>query len=73
MSLTLAQAAKTGNFSAGPPNATAWDALKDLGLELVAIVILTVVAGLGTTGANVSLGLLVLLWLLAIVANPSKA
>ena len=69
----LAEAAKTGSFSAGPPNATPWDALKDLGLELVAIVILTVVAGLGSSGANFSLGFLILLWLLAILANPSKA
>lgn len=73
MTITLAQAAKTGNFSSGPPNATPWDALKDLGLELVAVVILAVVAGLGSSGANFSLGFLVLLWLLAILANPSKA
>jgi hypothetical protein len=70
---TVAYFASTGNFSAGPPNATPWDALKDLGLELVAIVILTVVAGLGPSGANFSLGFLILLWLLAILANPSKA
>jgi hypothetical protein len=70
---TIAYFASTGNFSSGPPNATAWDALKDLGLELVAIVILAVVAGLGPSGANFSLGFLILLWLLAILANPSKA
>lgn len=70
---SIAYFASTGNFSAGPPNATPWDALKDLGLELVAIIILAVVAGLGPSGANASLGLLLLLWLLAILANPSKA
>jgi hypothetical protein len=70
---SIAYFASTGNLSAGPANATPWDALKDLGLELVAIVILAVVAGLGNTGANVSIGFLVLLWLLAILANPSKA
>ena len=73
MTLNLTQAAKLGNFSKGPPNATPWDAMKDLGLELVAVVILAVVAGLGPSGANFSLGFLLLLWLLAIVANPSKA
>jgi hypothetical protein len=73
VTITLAQAAKTGNLSTGPANATPWDALKDLGLELVAIVILAVVAGLGSNGANFSIGFLVLLWLLAVIANPSKA
>lgn len=73
MSFTLAQAAKTGTLTSGPANATPWDALKDLGLELVAVVILAVVAGLGSTGANFALGFLLLLWVLAIVANPSKA
>lgn len=70
---TLGYYANVGNLSGGPANATPWDALKDIGLELVAVVILAVVAGLGSTGANFSLGFLILLWLLAIVANPSKA
>ena len=63
---SLAQLAAMG--PKGPANATAWDALKALGLELVAIIVLTVVAGLGDTGANFALGFLVLLWLLAIMA-----
>lgn len=70
---SIAYFAQTGNLSAGPANATPWDALKDLGLELVAIAILAVVAGLGSSGANFSIGFLILLWLLAILANPSKA
>jgi hypothetical protein len=70
---TLGYYAQLGNLSAGPPNATPWDALKDLGLELVGIAILAVVAGLGPSGANAAIGLLVLLWLLAIVQSPSKA
>lgn len=70
---SIAYFASTGNFSAGPPNATPWDALKDLGLELGAIVVLAVIAGLGQTGANVAIGFLVVLWLLAVLANPTKA
>jgi hypothetical protein len=70
---TLAYFAKTGTLSSGPANATPWDVLKDLGLELVAIIVLAVVAGTGTSGANFALGFLVLLWLLAIIANPAKA
>lgn len=73
MTLHLADFAKTGNLSKGPPNPTAWDALKDIGLETVAIIILSVIAGTGPTGANFAIGFLLLLWLLAIVANPSKA
>ena len=73
MALDLAGFAKTGNLSSGPANATAWDALKDIGLESVGIIILTVVAGLGNSGANFAIGFLLLLWLLAIIANPTKA
>jgi hypothetical protein len=73
MALDLAGFAKTGNLSKGPPNATPWDALKDIGLELVGIIILSVVAGLGPSGANFAIAFLLLLWLLAIVANPAKA
>lgn len=70
---TLASFANIGNLSQGPANATPWDALKDIGLEAVGIVILTVVAGLGTSGANFAIGFLILLWLLAVIANPAKA
>lgn len=73
MSLNLAQFAKTGNLSKGPANATPWDALKDIGLEAVGIVILAVVAGLGPSGANFAIGFLLLLWLLAIIQSPTKA
>jgi hypothetical protein len=73
MAMDLSGFAKTGNLSSGPANATPWDALKDLGLELVAIIILAVVAGLGQSGANFAIGFLLLLWLLAIIANPAKA
>ena len=70
---TLGYYAKLGNLSAGPPNATPWDALKDIGLELVGVIILAVVAGLGPSGANFAIGFLLLLWLLAIVSSPTKA
>lgn len=73
MTMNLAGFAKTGNLSKGPPNATAWDALKDIGLEVVGIIILSVIAGLGPSGANFAIAFLILLWLLAIVANPAKA
>jgi hypothetical protein len=73
MALTLADYAATGNLSKGPPNATPWDALKDIGLEAIAVVILTVIAGLGQSGANFAIGFLILLWLLAVIASPSKA
>ena len=56
----------------GPPHATAWDALKAIGLELVAIIVLTVVAGTGSTGADLALGFLLVLWLLAIMAPAPK-
>jgi hypothetical protein len=70
---TLAWFSSIGNVSQGPPNATPWDALKDIGLEAVGIVILAVVAGLGPSGADFAIGFLVLLWLLAVIANPAKA
>lgn len=70
---SVAYFANIGNLSAGPANATPWDALKDIGLELVGVIILTVVAGLGSGGANFALGFLIVLWLLAIIASPSKA
>jgi hypothetical protein len=70
---TIGYFATFGNLSAGPPNATAWDALKDIGLELVGIVILATLAGVSPAGANFAIGFLLLLWLLAIVSNPSKA
>jgi hypothetical protein len=70
---TLPYFASFGNLSKGPPNATPWDALKDIGLEAVGIVILAVIAGLGPSGANFSIGFLLVLWLLAIVAHPAKA
>jgi hypothetical protein len=73
MSISLADFAKTGNLSKGHPNATPWDVLKDIGLEAVGIIILAVIAGLGTSGANFAIGFLVLLWLLAIISNPAKA
>jgi hypothetical protein len=73
MAIDLAGFAKTGNLSKGPPNATAWDALKDIGLEAVGIIILSVIAGLGTSGANFAIGFLLVLWLLAIVSSPAKA
>ena len=70
---TLARFSSIGNVSAGPPNATPWDALKDIGFEAVGIIILSVIAGTGQTGANFALGFLVLLWLLAIIAHPKSA
>jgi len=70
---TLAYFASTGNLSAGPANATPWDALKDIGLETVAVIVLAVVAGLGQSGANFAIGFLLLLWLLAIIQSPQKA
>lgn len=73
MSIDLAGFAKTGNLSKGPPHATPWDALKDLGLEAVGIIVLAVIAGVSPTGANFAIGFLVLLWLLAIIQTPSKA
>jgi len=73
VALSLSTFASTGNLSKGPSNATPWDVLKDIGLEALGIVILAVVAGLGTSGANFAIGFLVLLWLLAIIANPAKA
>jgi len=73
MAVTLASLSKVGNLSAGPANATPWDALKAIGLEAIGIIILTVIAGLGNTGANFAVGFLVILWLLAIISNPAKA
>jgi hypothetical protein len=73
VAINLAEFAQTGNLSKGPPNATPWDALKDIGLEAVGVVILSVIAGVSPTGANLAVGFLVLLWLLAIVQSPSKA
>lgn len=73
MTITLAEFASTGNLSKGPPNATPWDAVKDLGLEAVGIIILSVIAGVSNTGATFAIGFLILLWLLAIVSSPSKA
>ena len=70
---TLGYFAQIGNLSAGPPNATPWDALKDIGLEALGVIILAVIAGLGPSGANFAIGFLLLLWLLAIVSSPSKA
>lgn len=73
MALSLAEFASNGNLSKAPPNATPWDVLKDLALESVAIIILAVIAGVSQTGANFAIGFLLLLWLLAIIASPSKA
>lgn len=73
MSIDLAGFAHTGNLSKAPANATPWDALKDIALEAVGIVILSIIAGMSPTGANFAIGFLVLLWLLAIVSSPSKA
>jgi hypothetical protein len=73
VAITLAEFARTGNFSSGPANATPWDALKDIGLESIAVIALAVVAGLGPSGANFAIGFLLLLWLLALIQSPSKA
>lgn len=63
--------AAVGNLSKGPANATAWTALKAIGLEVVFVVILTVIAGTGPTAANFALGFLGLIALLLLVTHKT--
>ncbi len=52
-----------------PPGATPWSVLKMLAIETVVVIVLTVIAGTGNSGAAFALGLVSILWLLLLVTH----
>ena len=61
-------------FSSGfsknaPAGATPWSVLKMLAIETTVVIVLTVIAGTGPTGANFSVGLVTVIWLLLLVSH----
>lgn len=64
----------SANFSkTAPAGSTPYSVLKLLGIEAIVVVILTVVAGTGSTEANFAIGLLAILWLLLLVSHDSSS
>lgn len=63
-------AAAAAHFSStAPVGATPWTVLKLIGMETITIVVLTVIAGVGPSGANFALAIVAILWLLLLVTH----